>query len=81
MLSTHLNLFHRRDDGYSAEKYELDMHIYLFDLCKFFFAQCTRSSISSLGHAWLFSILDAFALLLASIPQLNLKFSLSEIFR
>ena len=39
VLSTHLNLFHRRDEGYLAEKYGLDIDIYLFDLIKqsFFF--------------------------------------------
>ena len=36
MLSADINLFHRRDEDYSAEKYELDIDIYLFDLCTFF---------------------------------------------
>lgn len=34
MLRADINLFQRRDEGYLAEKYGLDIDIYLFDLIK-----------------------------------------------
>lgn len=74
VLSIDLNLFYRRDDGYLVVKYELDMEIYLFDLCKFFFVWCIWLSILSLDYVWFFSLFDVFVLFLLFLIEFKVFF-------